>query len=248
MRSIVHPADIPDRPAPTRTGGLPMSQNAKSQAVRPLIFLGAPGAGKGTQAAEIARRFGIPHISTGAILRESVRQGTPLGLLAKDLMERGELVSDDVVNNMVRERLRQPDCAGGFLLDGYPRTMGQARELRAILKEIGQPPPVVVNLRVRYDVIVERLGGRRTCPACQRTYNLRSQPPLRDDVCDADGTALIERADDRERAVRERLAAYERQTAPLVDFYRDEGVLLEVNGERSAAEITDELTRLLASV
>ena len=248
MRSIVHPADIPDRSTSTRTGALTMSQKAQSQAVRPLIFLGAPGAGKGTQAREIAKRFGIPHISTGAILRESVRQGTSLGLLAKDLMDRGELVTDDVVNGLVRERLRQPDCARGFLLDGYPRTLGQARELRTILKEIGQTAPVVVNLRVRYDVIVERLGGRRTCPACQRTYNLRSQPPLRDNVCDADGTPLIERADDREEAVRKRLAAYERQTAPLVDFYRDEGVLLEVNGERSPSEITNELSRLLASV
>jgi adenylate kinase len=225
-----------------------MSRNTQSQAGRPLIFLGPPGAGKGTQATEIAKRLGIPHISTGAIFRENVRQGTPLGLLAKGLMEKGELVKDEVVNTMARERLRQPDCAGGFLLDGYPRTVAQARELRAILKEMGQPPPVVVSLRVRYDVIVERLSGRRTCPACHRTYNLRSQPPLRDNVCDVDGVALVQRADDREEAIRERLAAYERQTAPLVDFYRNEGVLLEVNGEQSPSEITSDLDRLLASV
>jgi adenylate kinase len=225
-----------------------MSGNPESQTGRPLILLGPPGAGKGTQAAEIAKRLAIPHISTGAIFRENVRQGTQLGLLAKGLMERGELVPDDVVNGMVRDRLRQADCARGFLLDGYPRTVAQAREFRAILTEMRRPQPVVVNLRVGYHVIVKRLSGRRTCPACQRIYNLHSQPPLRDTVCDADGAALVQRADDREEAIHGRLAAYERETAPVVDFYRNEGVLLEVNGEQSPSQIQGELARLLACV
>lgn len=225
-----------------------MSRNTNCRIRWPLIFLGAPGAGKGTQAREIAKRLGIPHISTGAIFRENVQRGTPLGLLAKGLMEKGELVRDDVVNTMVRERLSQPDCAEGFLLDGYPRTVAQAEALRAILRETGQGTPVVVNLRVSYDVLVERLSGRRTCPACQRTYNLRSQPPLRDNVCDADGVPLEQRADDREEAIRERLSAYEAQTAPLIVFYRNEGQFWEVNGEQSPDEITNELSRLLANV
>lgn len=225
-----------------------MSRNTNVPTAWPLIFLGAPGAGKGTQAREISQRLGIPHISTGAIFRENVRRGTPLGLLAKGCMEKGELVSDDVVNTMVRERLRQPDCVEGFLLDGYPRTVAQAKALRGMLHERGQDSPVVVNLRVSYDVIVERLSGRRTCPVCQRTYNLRSQPPHRDNVCDADGAALEQRADDREEAIRERLAAYEAQTAPLIDFYRTEGRILEVNGEQSPAQISDELGRLLAQL
>jgi adenylate kinase len=224
-----------------------MSDN-NSSGSRALIFMGAPGAGKGTQATEIARRLGIPHISTGAIFRQNVREGTPLGVLAKGFMDRGELVPDDVVNTMVRERLKQPECADGFLLDGYPRTVAQAQELKKILREIGQGDPVVVNLGVRYDVIVQRLSGRRTCPACQRVYNLRSQPPRLDSVCDFDGTPLVQRTDDGEEAIRQRLAAYERQTAPLVDYYRREGQVLQVDGEQSPVEISNELSRLLATV
>jgi len=225
-----------------------MTRNTENSQGRVLVFLGAPGAGKGTQAREIARRLGIPHISTGAIFRENVQRGTALGLLAKGSVEKGELVGDDVVNTLIRERLREPDCASGFLLDGYPRTVPQAQALKSILGQLGQGPPVVVNLRVRYDVIVERLSGRRTCPVCQRTYNLRSRPPLQDNLCDVDRAALVQRADDREEAVRQRLAAYERQTAPLVDYYRDAEQLLDVDGEKGASEITNELGRLLAAV
>ena len=225
-----------------------MTRNTENSHGRVLVFLGAPGAGKGTQAREIARRLGIPHISTGAIFRDNVQRETALGLLAKGAVEKGELVSDDVVDTLVRERLRESDCARGFLLDGYPRTVPQAHALKNILGQLGQDPPVVVNLRVRYDVIVERLSGRRTCPVCQRTYNLRSRPPLQDSTCDVDGAALVQRADDQEKAVRQRLAAHERQTAPLVDYYREEGQLLEVDGEQGVPEISDELSRLLPSV
>ena len=210
-----------------------------------LVFLGAPGAGKGTQAREVCNRLGVPHISTGDILRANVGKQTPLGLLAKSLMDRGELVSDEVINGMVQDRLRQPDCQGGFLLDGYPRTLAQAEALRALLKEKGYGAPVVVNLRVGYNVIVKRLGGRRICPVCQRTYNLNSQPPLRDGVCDADGSPLQQRADDREEAIRERLLAYEAQTAPLIEFYKKEGRFLDVDGEQSSEQISSELARLL---
>lgn len=210
--------------------------------------MGGPGAGKGTQAVMISKTLGIPHISTGAILRQNLQQGTALGQLAKGMVEKGELVTDEIVNGMVRDRLRAPDCASGFLLDGYPRTVAQAEEFRRMVTEMGLAKPVVVNLRVGYDVIVERLSGRWTCPACQQTYNLRTKPPLREGVCDTDGTRLEQRADDRAEAIRERIATYERQTAPLVEFYRNEGGLLEVNGEQSPEAIAAELGRLLASV
>src|SRR3989338_4163418 len=225
-----------------------MSQDTNSRNSPPLILMGAPGAGKGTQARVISKTLGIPHISTGAILRQNVQQGTSLGQLAKARVEKGELVTDDIVNGMVRERLRASDCVRGFLLDGYPRTVAQAQEFRRIVTEMGLAKPVVVNLRVSYDVIVERLSGRRTCPACQRTYNWRIERPLLEGVCDADGARLEQRADDRAEAIRERMATYERQTAPLVDFYRNEGGLLEVNGEQSPEAIAAELGRLLASV
>jgi adenylate kinase len=225
-----------------------MTRTTENSHRRVLVFLGPPGAGKGTQAREIAKRLDIPHISTGAILRENIRRGTPLGVMVKDVIEQGELVKDDLVNALVRQRLREPDCAQGFLLDGYPRTVAQAQELKKILRELGADPPVVVNFRVGYDVIVQRFSGRRTCPVCQRTYNLRSRPPLQDNLCDVDRAALVQRADDGEEAVRQRLAAYERQTATLVDYYRNEGQLLDVDGEKGAPEITDELARLLAAV
>jgi adenylate kinase len=212
-----------------------------------LVFLGAPGAGKGTQAQEIARRLGIPHISTGAIFRENVQKGTRLGALAKSLMEKGELVSDEVVNGMVDDRLRQADCAKGFLLDGYPRTVAQAKALKGMLGAMGCDSPIVVNLQVSYDIIVQRLSGRRNCPKCQRIYNLLSQPPQKDSVCDVDGVALEQRADDREEAIRQRLAAYEAQTAPLIDYYQSGGKLLQVNGEQAPERITEELSRLLLS-
>jgi adenylate kinase len=225
-----------------------MNRNANGRKRPPLILLGAPGAGKGTQARIISNILWIPHISTGAILRQNIQQGSPLGRLSMCFMEKGELVPDDVVNKMMRERLRQPDCGSGFLLDGYPRTVAQAEDFREIVREIGQLSPVVVNLRVRYEVIVKRLSGRWSCPACQRTYHLGSQPPLRTGICDADETALEQRRDDREDTIAERLAAYQRQTAPLVDFYRNGGVVLEVDGERSPEAVSTELSGLLATV
>jgi adenylate kinase len=225
-----------------------MSRNTNSRNCPPLILLGAPGAGKGTQAQVISRALGIPHISTGAIFRQNVQEGTPMGQTAKDYMERGELVPDEIVNKMIRERLGQPDCAHGFLLDGYPRTVSQAADFRKIVEEMGMQPPVVVNLRVGYDVLVERLSERWTCPACQRIYNLKSHKPLRPGICDADGVALQQRNDDGDQAIRRRLTAYKRQTAPLVDFYRNHGGVVEINGEQGPEAISEELGRLLASV
>ena len=238
----VHWVDGMEIPAgETEKGGRSAGANRCSGAV---VFLGPPGAGKGTQARLLARHLRIPHISTGNLFRENVSSGTPIGVAAKAFMERGDLVADDVVNEMVRQRLAQPDCQNGFLLDGYPRTLAQANALAEMLKQKGHPSPVAVNLRVSYNVIVKRLGGRRICPVCQRIYNLDSQPPRTDSVCDDDGRALQQRPDDREEAIRERLAAYEGQTAPLIDYYRKGGRFHEVNADRSPEQIAGELIRV----
>ncbi len=221
-----------------------MSQKERRSA-KALVFLGPPGAGKGTQARLIARGLSIPHISTGDMFRENVERGTALGGTAKAFMERGELVSDEVVNGMVRERLGQPDCELGFLLDGYPRTLRQAEILKEFLQEGGYGAPLVVNLVLSYTEVVKRLGGRRICPLCQRSYNLVSQPPLKDSICDDDGAVLQQRPDDREEAIRERLSAYEAQTAPLIEYYQGQGNYHDVNVEREPEQICEELMRMI---
>ncbi|OFV94841.1 MAG: adenylate kinase [Acidobacteria bacterium RIFCSPLOWO2_12_FULL_54_10] len=209
-----------------------------------MILLGGPGAGKGTQAREICSHLEIPHISTGDILRSNISQQTPLGQKAKEYMNRGDLVPDDLIIDMVRDRIGQADCQGGFLLDGFPRTLGQAKALGGLLQDKRLGSPMVINLRVSTEVLVQRLSGRRICPSCQRTYHVTFQPPLRSGICDTDGAALQQRADDREEAIRERLVAYDEQTAPLIGYYGNEGRLFDVNGEQTPQLLTSELTRL----
>ena len=210
----------------------------------PVILLGAPGAGKGTQAKRIAARYAIPQISTGDILRENVVRNTELGQKAKAVMERGELVSDDLVLPMVADRLCQPDCAQGFILDGFPRTVRQAEWLDEFLRSHdfgGQKvPPVVVSINVGYNQLLQRLTGRRSCPIDQKIYNIYLQPPKSDCVCDLCGTQLVQRKDDREEVISERLQSYQRQTLPLVDYYRRQGRLREINGELPADQVTAE--------
>ncbi len=216
----------------------------KTQNIGPVILLGAPGAGKGTQAKGIAQTYGIPQISTGDILRENVARGTELGKKAKAIMERGDLVPDPLVEDMVADRLNQADCNRGFILDGFPRTVAQAEWLDQYLrgklfeneKECRQP--VVIDIAVGYNQLLQRLTGRRTCPACGRIYNVHSQPPKVDNLCDVDGTPLITRKDDREDVISERLKAYEKQTLPLTDYYRAKGRLVEVNGDRAMDAVT----------
>ena len=176
----------------------------KKLKVQALIFFGPPGAGKGTQARAVAEEFGIPHISTGDMLREAVRNRTPMGLAAQEDMERGELVPDEVVCSIAAERIAQPDCASGFILDGFPRTVGQARFLDRVLGAQGRGKPMVVFIRVEDAILEKRLAGRRSCAACGRIYNMYFDPPRRDELCDVDGSALVRRADDREEAVRQR--------------------------------------------
>jgi adenylate kinase len=222
----------------------------KAGAVGPIILLGAPGAGKGTQAKVIMERYGIPQISTGDILRDNVARATELGRKAKQFMDRGELVPDQLVCDMVADRLRQPDCDRGFILDGFPRTVAQAEWLDKLLENKlfdnrDKVPPVVVNVAVSYNQLLRRLTGRRSCPSCGRIYNVYFQPPRVNEICDADGTKLVTRKDDTEEVISERLKAYERQTLPLVDYYRQQGRLREINGEQEMDKVTAEAVQAI---
>jgi adenylate kinase len=220
---------------------------ANTRVAGPIILLGAPGAGKGTQAKKIVEVFGIPQISTGDILRANVSQGTELGKQAKVIMERGELVPDQLVCDMVGQRLLEADCAPGFILDGFPRTVAQAEWLDGFLsgKAFEKQPsarlsPVVVEISVGYNQLLKRLTGRRTCPSCGRIYNIHFQPPRVPETCDADGAKLATRKDDTEEVISERLKAYERQTLPLVEYYRAKGRLVVLDGDRDPATVTAE--------
>lgn len=206
-----------------------------------IVFLGPPGAGKGTQAAELARSLGIPHLSTGDLLRTAVAAGTPLGREADGYMRAGQLVPDDLVLRMLEERLRRPDARSGFLLDGFPRTLPQAEAL-ARLTEIDR----VISFDVPAAVLVERLGQRRVCPQCQSVYNLASQPPKRPGVCDKDGAALVQRPDDRPEAITTRLEVYAKQTAPLLDFYRGRSLLRPIDASGTQVEVGNRLRVALA--
>ena len=197
-------------------------QNPKSQAPFALILFGSPGSGKGTQSKLLAKALGIPQISTGDMLREHVRRGKAIGTKVEAKMKAGILVKDYVVNQLVEERLAQPDAANGFILDGYPRTRAQAEVLCGILSPRGVQA-VVIHLVVDYNVIIARLTGRRQCPVCGTLYNVTSKPPKVPGVCDLEGAKLMVRDDDREEVIRERLDEYEKQTRPLIDFFREAG-------------------------
>jgi len=210
---------------------------------RNLILLGPPGAGKGTQAKGLTGRLGVPHISTGDMLREAVREGSPLGRAAKAVMDRGELVSDELLTGIVRERLAKADCGAGFLLDGYPRNLAQAATLDGILAELGREPARALEISVPDEAIVARLGSRRSCPACGAVYNLQTQPPAREGLCDACGAALVLRDDDRPEVVRERLRVYHEKTAPLSELYSGRKALKAVDGGRAPEEVLLDLVK-----
>ncbi len=212
-----------------------------------LILLGPPGAGKGTQAKLIAKRLGVPHLSTGDMLRDAVNRGTPTGRLAKPIMERGELVSDPIVMKMVEERLAQPDSAKGFVFDGFPRTLPQAEQLDGILERLGFGKPIVVDIRVDSERLVRRLSGRWTCSVGGEIYNVFEMPPKVHGICDRDGGKLVQRADDLPEVVTARLAAYERQTKPLSDYYRRQGVIETVDGGASIEEVSGRLGKIVES-
>jgi adenylate kinase len=192
---------------------------------RNVILLGGPGAGKGTQAERIVTEYKLPHISTGEMLRAAVARGSQMGREAQKYMESGALVPDEVVIGVVRERLAEPDAGDGFLLDGFPRTIPQAEQLDAMLAEAGREVTHVVLIDVPADELVQRIAGRRSCPQCGKLYNVTFDPPKVDGICDVDGAALVQRADDNEETVRNRIGVYEQQTAPLIGYYTSKGVL-----------------------
>jgi adenylate kinase len=213
---------------------------------RAFIFLGPPGAGKGTQANRAAKQYGVPHLSTGDMLRDAVARGTELGRLAKPIMDRGELVPDNIVMGMVEERLAQPDSAGGFIFDGFPRTVPQAEQLDKILVRRGFGKPLVVEFHVSPETLLHRVSGRWTCSVGGETYNIYERPPKVPGICDVDGGKLVQRADDSADIVRERLAAYDRKTKPLADYYRQHGVLETVDGSKGVEEVTGALNAIFA--
>jgi adenylate kinase len=210
----------------------------------PILLFGAPGVGKGTQAKALMAAWGIPQISTGDLLRANVNQGTNLGKQAKAVLDRGELVSDELVNEMVGERLTYPDTASGYILDGYPRTLGQAAWVDAHVNSLGKGqgpsalPIVAVSIEVSYNQLLRRITGRRSCPACKSIYNIYLQPPKVDELCDLDGTPLVRRSDDTEEVFEERMRAYQAQTAPVVEHYRALGRFRQVNGEQPIEQVT----------
>jgi adenylate kinase len=205
---------------------------------RAVIFLGPPGAGKGTQAKELARRYGIPHLSTGDMLRENIAKGTPLGVLAEPVMKHGDLVPDSIVLKMVVERIDRPDCSHGFVFDGFPRTVAQAQWLGELLKQHGYEQAIVVHLVIDPAMLLKRITGRRMCKVGGEIYNIFERPPKVPGRCDNDGGELEQRPDDREEVVSTRLEAYEKQTAPLVAYYRRLGRLRDVDAAKSVDEIS----------
>ncbi|CAH8719053.1 adenylate kinase [Paenibacillus thiaminolyticus] len=210
-----------------------------------ILFMGPPGAGKGTQAERIVAEFGIPHISTGDAFRKAMNEGTPIGLKAKQYIDQGLLVPDDVTVGIVRERLTQPDCEAGFLLDGFPRTLAQAEALDGILTELGRKLDHVINLSVDRDLLLARLTGRRICKSCGATYHVMFNPPTQAGVCDKCQGELYQRSDDTEEKVGTRLDEYINKTAPLLEYYGNKGLLREVDGEKEIDTVTSEIVSLL---
>jgi adenylate kinase len=210
-----------------------------------VIFLGPPGVGKGTQAALVAQHLGVPRISTGDMLREAIAQGTPLGKKAAPIMEKGGLVPDDMLLGIVSERLKEEDTKNGYVLDGFPRTIGQAKDLEEMVGGLVKQDFIVFEVVVPREEILRRLSGRRLCPKCQSTYHLETSPPKHNLACDKEGTPLIQREDDKEAAVERRLNEYMERTAPLIDYYRGRSCFHQINGHRSVQEVFGQLREIL---
>lgn len=212
-----------------------------------IILLGPPGAGKGTQAALLVEKYGVPQISTGDMLRAAVADQSPMGLKAKACMDAGELVPDEVVIGIVRERLQQTDCDPGFILDGFPRTVVQADALKQVLIELDKTLDAAISLDVDTEALVERLMGRRTCSNCGKGFHLRFEPPAADGNCSSCGGQLVQRADDQEDTIRQRMAVYRQQTAPLEDYYRDQNLLVKVDGMAPIASVQEAIETALSA-
>ena len=212
-----------------------------------IIMLGAPGAGKGTQAKKIAEKYGIPHISTGDIFRANIKGGTELGLKAKTFMDQGKLVPDEITIGMLMDRIKDADCANGYVLDGFPRTIPQAESLTAALAAQGEAIDYAVNVDVPDENIITRMSGRRACLSCGATYHIQFNPPKKEGVCDTCGSALVLRDDDKPETVKNRLAVYHEQTQPLIDSYQKAGVLKEVDGTQDLNKVFADIVEILGA-
>jgi adenylate kinase len=201
------------------------------------ILLGPPGAGKGTQAETIVNEFSIPHISTGDIFRKNIKEGTALGKKAMEYMDQGKLVPDDLTVELVKDRLLQDDCSNGFLLDGFPRTIYQADALEDALKSMGKALDYVINIMVRKELLVERAVGRRICKDCGQTYHMSFNKPSKEGVCDNCGGVLLQRKDDTKETVENRINVYQEQTEPLIDYYTQKGIIVNIDGEKPIAQV-----------
>ena len=210
-----------------------------------IILMGPPGAGKGTQATKIEDAFHLPHISTGDMFREAISQGTPLGKKAKAIIEEGGLVPDEITIGLVKERLSKDDCANGYLLDGFPRTLAQAEALTAMGPEIGRAATLVVDISVPDEELTKRIAGRRVCPKCGASYNVHFLPPKEEGICDRCGETLIQRKDDNEASFAIRLANYHNQTAPLIEYYKKQGIYHGFQGTSTPKELFDDINALL---
>lgn len=210
-----------------------------------IILLGPPGAGKGTQAANIVSAFHIPHISTGDIFRKNLKEGTPLGLKAKEYMDQGLLVPDDLVLEIVKDRLSEDDCKQGFMLDGFPRTEAQAEALDENLKTMGASLDTVLNIEVDHELLIERITGRRICKKCGATYHVKFNSPIEEGKCDLCGGELYQRADDQEETVKKRLDVYTQQTQPLIKYYEEKGILKTINGQQDIDKVFEDIKVVL---
>ncbi len=210
-----------------------------------IIMLGAPGAGKGTQAIKIAEKYGIPHVSTGDIFRANIKNNTPLGAEAKKYMDEGKLVPDELTVRILLDRVAQDDCKNGYVLDGFPRTIVQADVLKEELTKLGEKIDFAVNVDVPDENIIKRMSGRRSCPKCGATYHIEFIPPKTEGICDNCQSALVQRDDDKEETVKNRLNVYHEQTQPLIDYYEKEGVLKNVDGTKAMEEVFAAITAIL---
>ncbi|WP_292485655.1 adenylate kinase [Methanohalobium sp.] len=210
-----------------------------------IVLFGPPGAGKGTQAKELSEFYNIPHISTGDILRENVKNETELGSKAKEYMDKGELVPDEVLIGIIKNRLVEPDCENGYILDGYPRTVNQADALEDILNKLEKPLEVVLNIEVPEGELITRLSGRRICSNCGANYHLKFSPPENDGICDVCGGKLYQRDDDKEEVIKQRLDTYNNQTAPLIDYYKRKDILVNIDGTGNVEDVFEEIRGVL---
>lgn len=212
-----------------------------------IIMLGAPGAGKGTQAKRIAQRYGIPHVSTGDIFRANIKNGTELGMKAKAYMDAGNLVPDEITIGMLLDRIHEADCEKGYVLDGFPRTIPQAESLTAALNERGEKMDYAIDVDVPDENIINRMSGRRACLACGATYHIAYNPPKKEGVCDQCGEPLVLRKDDKPETVKNRLEVYHQQTQPLIDYYKKEGILAQVDGTQNMDQVFEDIVKILGA-